>query len=46
MANVLVTVNWVFMLLQQNRAPRRVTNVRDDKILTSAFWKQSFAQRH
>jgi hypothetical protein len=27
------------VLLQQGRAPRRVTNVRDDKILTSPFWR-------
>jgi putative SOS response-associated peptidase YedK len=25
--------------------PRRVTHVRDDKILTSRFWKPSFEQR-
>lgn len=41
----LVTMNWGFVLQQQERAPRRVTNVRDDKILTSPFWKPSFAQR-
>jgi putative SOS response-associated peptidase YedK len=41
----LVTMNWGFMLLQKDRAPRRVTNVRDDKILTSPFWKSSFEQR-
>ena len=33
------------MLLQQGRAPRRVTNVRDDKILASPFWRTSFEQR-
>ena len=41
----LVTMNWGFMLLQKERAPRRVTNVRDDKILTSPFWRTSFEQR-
>ncbi len=41
----LVTMNWGFMLLQKDRAPRRVTNVRDDKILSSPFWKTSFEQR-
>ena len=41
----MVTMSWGFVLQQQNRAPRRVTNVRDDKILTSSFWKNSFAQR-
>ena len=32
-------------LLQAGKAPRRVTNVRDDKILTSSFWRSSFEQR-
>ena len=41
----LVKTNWGFMLLQQGRAPRRVTNVRDDKILASPFWRTSFEQR-
>jgi len=41
----LAMLNWGFMLLQQGRAPRRVTNVRDDKILTSPFWRPSFEQR-
>jgi putative SOS response-associated peptidase YedK len=33
------------VLLQKGLAPRRVTNVRDDKILTSKFWMPSFEQR-
>src|SRR5262245_14232245 len=41
----LVTMNCGFVLLQNERAPKRVTNVRDDKILTSPFWKKSFEQR-
>src|ERR1044071_6347141 len=41
----LINLNWGFVLLQKDRAPRRVTNVRDDKILTSKFWKPSFEQR-
>ncbi len=41
----LVNLNWGFVLLQQGRAPRRVTNVRDDKIITSPFWRTSFEQR-
>jgi putative SOS response-associated peptidase YedK len=41
----LVTMSWGFMLLQQGKAPRPVTNVRDDKILTSSFWRDSFEQR-
>ena len=36
---------WGFVLLQDGKAPRRVTNVRDDKILTSRFWTPSFQQR-
>jgi putative SOS response-associated peptidase YedK len=41
----IVTMSWGFMLLQNERAPRPVTNVRDDKILTSKFWRKSFAER-
>jgi putative SOS response-associated peptidase YedK len=40
----LAVLNWG-MLLQKDRAPRRVTNVRDDKILESKFWRPSFEQR-
>ncbi|MFT3730793.1 MAG: SOS response-associated peptidase family protein [Hyphomicrobium sp.] len=38
-------MSWGFVLLQPGKAPRRVANVRDDKILTSRFWKPSFEQR-
>jgi putative SOS response-associated peptidase YedK len=41
----LVLMSWGFMLLQNGRAPRPVTNVRDDKILTSSFWMSSFEER-
>jgi len=41
----IVTMSWGFMLLQPGRAPRPVTNVRDDKILASSFWRSSFAER-
>jgi putative SOS response-associated peptidase YedK len=41
----IVTMSWGFMLLQNGKAPRPVTNVRDDKILTSSFWKSSFEER-
>ncbi|MBS0252411.1 MAG: SOS response-associated peptidase family protein [Proteobacteria bacterium] len=41
----LVQMSWGFVLLQDGKAPRRVTNVRDDKIRTSRFWKPSFAAR-
>jgi putative SOS response-associated peptidase YedK len=41
----IVMMSWGFMLVQNGRAPRPVTNVRDDKILTSRFWKSSFEER-
>ena len=41
----LVMLSWGFVLQQQGRAPKRVTNVRDDKIRTSAFWRQLFEER-
>jgi putative SOS response-associated peptidase YedK len=41
----LVPMSWGFVLLQDGKAPRRVTNVRDDKIITSKFWKPSFETR-
>ena len=41
----LVNLNWGFVLLQKGLAPKRVTNVRDDKVLTSKFWRPSFEQR-
>jgi putative SOS response-associated peptidase YedK len=41
----LVNLSWGFVLLMDGKAPRRVTNVRDDKIRESAFWKGSFQER-
>ena len=41
----LMNLKWGFVLLQKDRAPSRVTNLRDDKILTSKFWRPSFEQR-
>ncbi|HET6928121.1 MAG TPA: SOS response-associated peptidase family protein [Hyphomicrobiaceae bacterium] len=38
-------MSWGFVLLQNSRAPRRVTNVRDDKILERKFWRGSFEER-
>ena len=38
-------MSWGFMLVQNGRAPRPVTNVRDDKILTSRFWRKSFEEQ-
>ena len=40
----LVVLNWGFVLPQKDRAPKRVTNIRDDKAQTK-FWKPSFEQR-
>ena len=40
----LLTMSWGFVLLQDGKAPRRVTNTRDDK-MQSRFWKSSFDQR-
>ena len=33
------------MLLREGYAPKRVTNVRDDQILRSTFWRGSFEER-
>jgi putative SOS response-associated peptidase YedK len=41
----LVQMSCGFVLLQDSKAPRRVTNVRDDKVLKSSFWKPSFEAR-
>lgn len=41
----LVELSWGFVLTQKDRAPRRVTNVRDDKALISPFWRNSIEQR-
>ena len=40
----LVPMSWGFVLLLDGKAPRRVTNTRDDK-MTSRFWKPSFETR-
>ena len=40
----LAVLNWGFVLLQKDKAPKRVTNIRDDKAQTK-FWKPSFEQR-
>lgn len=41
----LAAMSWGFVLPQPGRAPRRVTNVRDDKALASRFWRDSFEAR-
>ena len=40
----LVVLNWGFVLLQKDKAHKRVTNIRDDKA-HSKFWRTSFEQR-
>jgi putative SOS response-associated peptidase YedK len=40
----LAVLNWGFVLLQKDRAPKRVTNIRDDKA-QSKFWRPSFGRR-
>jgi putative SOS response-associated peptidase YedK len=41
----LVQMSWGYVLLQKGKAPRRVTNVRDDTLRTSPFWRSSFEER-
>ena len=41
----LVVMSWGFVLPQPGKAPRRVTNVRDDKARGSSFWRESFQAR-
>ncbi len=41
----LVPMTWGFPLLKKGYAPKPVTNVRDDKVLTSPFWRPSFEAR-
>ena len=41
----MVPASWGFPLLQKGYAPRPVTNVRDDKVLTSPFWRPSLETR-
>ena len=40
----LIAASWGFVLLQSGKAPRRVTNTRDDKLM-GRFWRPSFEQR-
>ena len=40
----LVELSWGFVLLQPGKAPRRVTNTRDDKV-DGRFWRPSFERR-
>lgn len=38
-------LSWGFVLPQQGRAAKRVTNARADKVRTSRFWQKSFETR-
>ena len=40
----LINMNWGFVLPQPGKAPRRVTDVRDDKAMTG-FWRESLEHR-
>ena len=40
----LVKLSWGLVLTMKDRAPKRVTNIRDDK-LDSRFWATSFRDR-
>lgn len=41
----LVMMSWGFVLPQPGKAPKRVTNARDNKVAASPFWRSSFEQR-
>jgi len=44
-ARELVRLNWGFVLLQEGKAAKRVTNARWDKVRGSGFWRESFEAR-
>ena len=41
----LVAMSWGFVLPQKDKAAKRVTNARDDKVQASAFWRSSLEER-
>lgn len=41
----LVMLRWGFVLPQQGRTPKDVTNARADKVSVSGFWRESFRER-
>jgi SOS response associated peptidase (SRAP) len=41
----IVLMSWGFIRLERNRAPKPVTNVRDDQIKINPFWRDSFRRR-
>jgi putative SOS response-associated peptidase YedK len=38
-------MNWGFVMPQKEKAARRITNARDDKVRASPFWRGSFEER-
>jgi hypothetical protein len=42
----IVLMSWGFFRLEKGRAPKPVTNVRDDQIKTIPFWRDSFSPDH
>ena len=38
-------LSWGFVMPQGNKAAKRVTNARDEKVRTSIFWRGSFEER-
>ena len=44
-ARELVMMSWGFVLPQRDKAAKRVTNARDEKVRTSTFWRGSFEER-
>lgn len=38
-------LSWGFVLPQKDKAAKRVTNARDDKVRDSRFWRKSFEER-
>ena len=41
----LVMMSWGFVLPQKDKAAKRVTNARDDKVQGSGFWRSSLVER-
>jgi putative SOS response-associated peptidase YedK len=41
----LTSMHWGFVMPQKGKAPKDVTNARDDRVTTSPFWKSSFQER-
>jgi putative SOS response-associated peptidase YedK len=41
----IVTMSWGFMRVEKGKAPRPITNARDDQVRTNPFWRDAFRQR-